>query len=63
MITMGILLGGHIRVGFEDNIYRKKGVLAKSNAEMVDMAVDLAVRLGREVASPAQARELLGLPR
>jgi 3-keto-5-aminohexanoate cleavage enzyme len=62
MITMGILLGGHIRVGFEDNIYRKKGVLAKSNAEMVDMAVDLAVRLGREVATPVQARELLGLP-
>ena len=63
MITMGILLGGHIRVGFEDNIYRKKGVLAESNAEMVDMAADLAGRLGREVATPAQAREILGISR
>jgi len=62
MITMGILLGGHIRMGFEDNIYRKKGVLAESNAEMVDMAADIASRLGREVATPAQAREIFGLP-
>ncbi len=61
MITMGILLGGHIRVGFEDNIYRKKGILAESNAEMVDMAADLAGRLGRTVATPAQALEILGL--
>jgi 3-keto-5-aminohexanoate cleavage enzyme len=61
MITMGILLGGNIRVGFEDNIYLKKGVLAKSNAEMVTMAVDLAERLGREVATVEQARTILGL--
>ncbi len=61
MITMGILLGGNIRVGFEDNIYLKKGVLASSNAQMVEMAVDLAERLGRQVATPQEARQILGL--
>ncbi len=61
MITMGILLGGNIRVGFEDNIYSKKGVLAGSNAETVHMAADLAQRLGREAASPSEAREMLGI--
>jgi 3-keto-5-aminohexanoate cleavage enzyme len=61
MITMGILLGGNIRVGFEDSIYLKKGVLAGSNAEMVHMAADLAQRLGREVASPSEARQILGV--
>lgn len=61
MITMGILLGGNIRVGFEDNIYLRKDVLAESNAQMVDQAADLVVRLGREVASVAQARAMLGL--
>jgi 3-keto-5-aminohexanoate cleavage enzyme len=61
MITMGILLGGNIRVGFEDNIYLRKGVLAASNAQMVEMAVDLAERLGRQVATPDEARQILGL--
>lgn len=63
MITMGMLLGGHVRVGFEDNIYLKKGVLAKSNAQMVEMAVDLALRLGRSVASADEARQILGISR
>lgn len=61
MITMGILLGGNIRVGFEDNIYLRKGVLAENNAQMVAQAADLVARLGREVASVAQARAILGL--
>lgn len=61
MITMGILLGGNIRVGFEDNIYLRRGVPAKSNAEMVTLAADLAGRLGREVASVDQARAILGM--
>src|SRR4030042_657316 len=61
MITMGILLGGNIRVGFEDNIYLRRGVLASSNAQMVEMAVDLAERLGRQVATSHEAREILGL--
>ncbi len=61
MITMAMLLGGHARVGFEDNLYIKQGVLAKSNAQMVEMAADLAVRLGRDVATPDEARRILGI--
>jgi 3-keto-5-aminohexanoate cleavage enzyme len=61
MITMGILLGGNVRVGFEDNIYIKKGVLARSNAQMAETAADLAERLGRSVATPEEARQMLGI--
>jgi 3-keto-5-aminohexanoate cleavage enzyme len=61
MITMAMLLGGNVRVGFEDNIYLRKGVLASSNANMVEMAADLAERLGRSVATSAEARRLLGI--
>ncbi len=61
MITLGVLLGGHIRVGFEDNLYLKRGVLAKSNAQCVSAAVDLVKSLHREVATPAEAREILGI--
>ena len=61
MITMGILMGGHVRVGFEDNVYLEKGVLAKSNGEMVEKVVRLAKELGREIATPKEAREILGL--
>jgi 3-keto-5-aminohexanoate cleavage enzyme len=61
MITMAMLMGGHVRVGFEDNLFLRKGVLAKSNAQMVEMAVDLAKQLQLEVATPDEAREILGL--
>jgi 3-keto-5-aminohexanoate cleavage enzyme len=61
MITMGIQLGGNIRVGFEDNLYLREGVLAKSNAELVEMAVDLVRKQGREVATPEEAKEMLGV--
>lgn len=61
MITLGILLGGNIRVGFEDNVYLRKGVLAKSNAQMVEMAVKLVDHLQREVATINDARRILGL--
>jgi 3-keto-5-aminohexanoate cleavage enzyme len=61
MITMGVLLGGHIRVGFEDNIYLKKGVLAKSNAQMVKMAVNLVNDLQCKVATTDEARDILGI--
>jgi len=61
MITLGILLGGNIRVGFEDNIYLRKGVLAKSNAQLVEMAVNLVGLLQRETATPNEAREILGI--
>lgn len=59
MVAMGILLGGHIRVGFEDNIYIKKGVLAKNNAEFVERVSELAVRMGREIASTSEAKAIL----
>jgi 3-keto-5-aminohexanoate cleavage enzyme len=61
MITMGILLGGNIRVGFEDNIYLKKGVLATSNAQVVEMAAALVNQLQCEVATPNEARDMLGI--
>jgi 3-keto-5-aminohexanoate cleavage enzyme len=56
-----IAMGGHVRVGFEDNLYLSKGVLAKSNGEMVAKAVEIAKLLGRPIATPAEAREILGL--
>lgn len=56
-----IAMGGHVRVGFEDNLYLEKGVLAKSNGEMVAKAVQLAKLLGRPIATPAEAREILSL--
>lgn len=59
--AMSIVSGGHVRVGFEDNVYISKGVPAKSNGEMVEKVVRLAKELGREIASPAEAREILGL--
>jgi 3-keto-5-aminohexanoate cleavage enzyme len=54
-------MGGHVRVGFEDNLYLEKGVLAKSNGELVAKVVRLAKELGREVATSAEAREILSL--
>ena len=63
MITLAMILGGHVRVGFEDNIYLKKGVLASSNAQLVEKAVDLAERLGRRVVTPKEARVMLGIGR
>ncbi|MEF9922422.1 MAG: 3-keto-5-aminohexanoate cleavage protein [Anaerovoracaceae bacterium] len=56
-----ISLGGHVRVGFEDNLYMEKGVLAESNGQMVAKAVELAKLLGRPVATPTEAREILSL--
>ncbi len=59
LANVAILLGGHVRVGFEDNIYYKKGEIAKSNAQLVERIVRLANELGREVATPDEAREIL----
>ena len=61
MVAQSWLYGGHVRVGLEDNIYREKGVLAKGNAELVSKAVDILKSLGGDVATPAEARVLLGL--
>ncbi|RDI72092.1 BKACE family enzyme [Halopelagius longus] len=59
--AMGILLGGHVRVGLEDNVYYRRGELAESNAQLVERTVRVAEELGREVATPSQARDILGL--
>ncbi len=59
--TMGALLGGHVRVGFEDNLYIEKGVLAKSNAQLVDRTVAIINDLNKEVASTDETRKILGL--
>jgi len=61
MVAQSWLYGGHVRVGLEDNIYLEKGVLAKGNAELVTKAVDILKSLGGDVATPAEARVLLGL--
>ncbi len=61
MAALAIIMGGHVRVGMEDNIYLEKGVLAKSNAELVEKVVRIAKELGREIATPDEAREILGL--
>ena len=61
MAVHAILWGGHVRVGLEDNIYYTKGVLA-SNVQLVERVVRLAKELGREVATPDEARQILGLP-
>jgi 3-keto-5-aminohexanoate cleavage enzyme len=61
LATMAIVLGGHVRVGFEDNIYYKKGEVAKSNAQLVERIVRIAKELGREVATPDETREILNI--
>lgn len=59
--TMSMILGGNIRVGLEDNLYLSKGVLAKSNAEPVAKVATIAKLMGREIATPDEARAILGL--
>jgi uncharacterized protein (DUF849 family) len=61
LATLSIMLGGHARVGLEDNIFISKGVLAKSNGELVEKLVRIAKELGREIATPDEARKILGL--
>jgi len=59
--ALGVLLGGHVRVGLEDNVHYERGELAESNAQLVDRVVRVAEALGRPVASPSEARDVLGL--
>jgi 3-keto-5-aminohexanoate cleavage enzyme len=59
--TMGLLFGGHVRVGLEDNVYFRRGELAESNAQLVERVVSVAETLGRPVATPDETRDLLGL--
>jgi len=59
--VMAIILGGHVRVGFEDNVYYSRSILAESNAQLVARIARIAGELGREVAKPDEARKILGL--
>jgi 3-keto-5-aminohexanoate cleavage enzyme len=61
LTTLGIVLGGGVRVGFEDNVYLYKGELATSNAQFVERVVKIAREVGREVATVAETRALLGM--
>ncbi|MEP7208494.1 MAG: 3-keto-5-aminohexanoate cleavage protein [Casimicrobiaceae bacterium] len=61
MVAQAVVLGGHVRVGLEDNLYIDHGVLAPSNAALVERAVEIVRLLGGEVASPDEARAMLGL--
>ncbi len=61
MVAQAFLFGGHVRVGMEDNLYLSKGVLAKTNAELVTHAAGILKSLGAAIATPAEARAMLGL--
>jgi len=61
MLAQSALLGGHVRVGLEDNLYIEKGVQAASNAQLVEKGINVLKTLGFEPAMPVQAREMLGL--
>jgi len=60
--SMSILLGGHCRIGFEDNIFYRKGELAKNNAQLIARTARIAKEFGREIATPNEARQMLGIP-
>ena len=60
--VQSLLLGGGVRIGFEDNIYYRRGELAKSNAQLVERIVTVIRDLGLESATPAEARQMLGIP-
>ncbi len=61
MCATAIILGGHVRVGFEDNVFLRRGELAKSNADLVKKIANIAKDLERPIASPDDARQMLGL--
>jgi len=61
MVTMGMLSGGHVRVGMEDNLYLSRGVMAENNAQLVEKTVRIAREIGRPIATPNEAREILAL--
>jgi 3-keto-5-aminohexanoate cleavage enzyme len=63
MLTLGIIRGGHVRLGTQDIPYYADGVPAKSNAELVARVARIARELGREVATPDDARRVLGVRR
>jgi 3-keto-5-aminohexanoate cleavage enzyme len=60
MVAMGVIMGGHVRVGLEDNIFVRRRVLA-TNVGLVEKAKRIAAEFEREIATPDEAREMLGL--
>lgn len=63
LLPLAIAMGGHVRVGWEDNPWLPDGTLSRSNAELVDVVVRMAREIGREVASPDEARTIVGIRR
>ncbi len=61
MVAQSVILGGHCRVGLEDNLYLEQGILAESNVPLVERAVTIIEALGCAIASPAEAREILSM--
>jgi uncharacterized protein (DUF849 family) len=61
MVAQSVLLGGHVRVGLEDNLYLERGVLAPNNAALVEKAVKIVRALDCDSATPAEARDMLSL--
>jgi uncharacterized protein (DUF849 family) len=61
IVTTGAILGSHVRVGLEDGLYLRKGQLAESNAVQVSKLCRILDELSIEVATPAEARQMLGL--
>jgi len=60
-VALSVAMGGHVRVGMEDNVYIERGVPARSNAQIVEKAVGILHAVGKEIATPAEARQILGL--
>ena len=63
LLSLAVSLGGHVRVGYEDNPYMAPGELAKNNAVLVERMVRIAQNLGRDIATPKEARKIIGLAR
>ena len=61
LTTMAVLLGGHVRVGMEDNLYFDRGRPAESNAQLVERSAAIIEHLGREIATSTEARTILGM--
>jgi 3-keto-5-aminohexanoate cleavage enzyme len=61
VLTMAIMLGGHVRVGMEDNPFLTPGEYARTNAELVEKIARISRELGREVATPDEARKIISL--
>jgi uncharacterized protein (DUF849 family) len=63
LVAASLTLGGSVRVGLEDNFYLPDGTMARSNGDLVAKARQLTEDVGRQPATVAQAREILGVPR